>query len=226
MLNTYKQIEYEYYESFWKNRNGTFSTDTRHYSSNVPFAGVVDFIVWLRDRGGVSGTVLDVGVGNGRNAVILAQAGFAVTGIDISPSAIALARHNATLHKADYEVAVEDFLSLKQNQQSYDIVVDCGLFHHLRKQQWSAYIQSIQQIIAPGGYFFLKAFSTDSRYLHERTKRNWTSYEQHFNRFFTKQEVLDIFSKDFVCEKVYASDKLDSSITYWVFYFKHKKIPN
>lgn len=54
-------------------------------------------------------TLLDVGCGNGRLALRLAAQGFAVTGIDISPAAIAAARsHAATgvlLHEPRFEVA-------------------------------------------------------------------------------------------------------------------------
>lgn len=54
-------------------------------------------------------TLIDVGCGNGRLALRLAAKGFAVTGVDVSPAAIAAARsHAATaglLHEPRFEVA-------------------------------------------------------------------------------------------------------------------------
>ena len=45
-----------------------------------------------------SGRVLDVGCGYGRIAVPLARAGFAVTGLDVSPNLLRAARREAASH--------------------------------------------------------------------------------------------------------------------------------
>ena len=81
----------------------------------------VDFIIEeLKLKSGDS--VLDIGCGTGRHSIELARRGFRVTGVDISPGMLAVARKNAD--KAGVQVefvecAAQDFAAVKQ----YDAVL-------------------------------------------------------------------------------------------------------
>jgi 2-polyprenyl-3-methyl-5-hydroxy-6-metoxy-1,4-benzoquinol methylase len=55
---------------------------------------------------------IEFGCGAGNYAVWLAKQGFAVTGIDISPSAIGLARENARKHNVSCTFIVADVLGI------------------------------------------------------------------------------------------------------------------
>ena len=77
--------------------------------------------------------VLDVGCGDGTNAILLASRGAKVTGIDISPNSIRLAEERARLAGLESRVRllcspleVADF-----PEDSFDVIWGDGILHHL-----------------------------------------------------------------------------------------------
>ncbi len=75
-----------------------------------------------------SGTVLDLGVGWGRNALFLASSGFDVSGIDIDSKAIELFRKKA----ADAGISVRAELADVQKYNiaaEYDVIVSVSTLH-------------------------------------------------------------------------------------------------
>ena len=69
--------------------------------------------------------VLDVGTGSGCIAIALKKAhpSWSVTGIDISPEAIAIARENARRNKVDVNFQVADIFDFNEKNPKYDVVV-------------------------------------------------------------------------------------------------------
>src|SRR5262249_3906666 len=68
------------------------------------------------------GTALDVGMGQGRNAIFLASLGWTVTGIDISDVGIRLARETATLRKLNIEAINADVSGWDFGIEKWDLV--------------------------------------------------------------------------------------------------------
>jgi 2-polyprenyl-3-methyl-5-hydroxy-6-metoxy-1,4-benzoquinol methylase len=91
------------------------------------------FLAALADLAGRSGArqVHEVGCGEGFLATMLAQAGFAVRGSDLSPAAVALARRRA----ADLDLAVHfrvaDLYDLTPEADGAELVVCCEVLEHL-----------------------------------------------------------------------------------------------
>jgi SAM-dependent methyltransferase len=77
--------------------------------------------------------VLDVGCGDGMNAVLLASRGARVTGIDISPKSVALATERARLMGLQDQVRfVCSPLELAEfSDNSFDVIWGDGILHHL-----------------------------------------------------------------------------------------------
>ena len=69
--------------------------------------------------------VLDVGTGSGCIAIALKKAhpSWSVTGIDISPEAIAIARENARRNNVEVNFQVADIFDFNEENPKYDIVV-------------------------------------------------------------------------------------------------------
>jgi 2-polyprenyl-3-methyl-5-hydroxy-6-metoxy-1,4-benzoquinol methylase len=78
-------------------------------------------------------SLLDVGCGDGSNAVMLAQLGASVTGIDISPKAIDLAWKRAEVNRVKDSVSFccSSLEAADFPQNSFDIIWGDAILHHL-----------------------------------------------------------------------------------------------
>ncbi len=86
-------------------------------------------IAW-QTSGWVHGDVLDAGCGLGDNAVYLAENGHAVTGLDISPTALITAERRAKDAGVDVKFAVADSTKLDGYTDAFDTVIDSGMSTH------------------------------------------------------------------------------------------------
>jgi 2-polyprenyl-3-methyl-5-hydroxy-6-metoxy-1,4-benzoquinol methylase len=75
-------------------------------------------------------TVLDVGTGTGRAALLLAHAGAHVTGVDASAEMLAVARQRATAAQAVVEFRTADAHALDCPDRSFDLVVCLRVIMH------------------------------------------------------------------------------------------------
>jgi 2-polyprenyl-3-methyl-5-hydroxy-6-metoxy-1,4-benzoquinol methylase len=104
------------------------------------------------------GRAIDLGCGEGDYAIFLAQRGFQVTGVDLSPAAITKAKAKA--HDASVEVAflVDDLTRLGKVVGQFDLLVDYGTFDDLTSKDRAAYVDQISSLANPGAKFFLWCF--------------------------------------------------------------------
>ena len=113
----------------------------------------------LADAGALTGRVLDVGCGRGEHALLAAQHGATVTGIDIAPRAIEAARAKAADRGLAVRFEVGDALHLGRLREGFDTVVDSGLFHVFDDADRARYVTSLAAVIEPGGSHYLMCFS-------------------------------------------------------------------
>jgi SAM-dependent methyltransferase len=101
-------------------------------------------------------SVLDLGCGNGRVAFALAAKGFAVEGLDISPSMIEEARAAAGRLGVDARFRIGDAVSLPQAEDELDAVVfACNGIAHLTRDGKRACLVEIKRVLRPGGVALL-----------------------------------------------------------------------
>lgn len=112
------------WESFYASgkRNPPFLTD-------VPDASLVE---WFEQRRFKPGSAVDLGCGNGRNAVYLAQRGCRVDAIDLSKTAIGKGRSLAKQAEVDVNFNVGSIFDGPLTEYRYDFAYDGGLLHHLQ----------------------------------------------------------------------------------------------
>ena len=116
----------------------------------------------LRDaiaQGVIRGSVLDVGCGTGDNAVFLASRGFSVTGVDVSAKAIALAQRKARSASVDASFVTLDAFKLATLAETFDTVIDFGLFHQFDGELRARYVRSLHHICGSQGRLLLQCFS-------------------------------------------------------------------
>ncbi len=106
------------------------------------------------------GTALDIGCGNGRNTKYLSKHGFKATGIDISCESINWAKENI---KGFNDINFENisFLDFVCDDNSYDLIIDSGCFHHIKPHRREEYLTKIQNVLKTDGYFLMTCFTPD-----------------------------------------------------------------
>ena len=115
------------------------------------FVGAVDQI---------RGRVLDAGCGTGELALMAAARGLDASGIDASPTAIAIARKRRAERGLTARFVVGDVLRLDEfTTPPYDTVLDSGLLHVFDAADRPRYVAQVAAVMAPGGQYMGLVFS-------------------------------------------------------------------
>ncbi|MGE0219039.1 class I SAM-dependent methyltransferase [Mycolicibacterium sp.] len=116
----------------------------------------------LIEAGKFHGDVLDAGCGEAAVSLYLAERGFTTVGLDLSATAIELARADAArrgLDNATFEVA--DISSFDGYDGRFGTIVDSTLFHSMPVELRDGYQRSIVRAAAPGASYFVLVFDRD-----------------------------------------------------------------
>jgi SAM-dependent methyltransferase len=114
-------------------------------------------------QGKFHGDVLDVGCGEAAIDLYLAERGFTTVGLDLSPTAIELARAEAAhrgLSNASFDVA--DISAFTGYDGRFGTIVDSTLFHSIPVEAREGYQQSIVRAAAPGASYFALVFDRNA----------------------------------------------------------------
>lgn len=115
--------------------------------------------------------VLDIGIGQGRNALPLARAGCAVTGIDPSSESVRIVVAAA----ADEGLALEAIRTGFQDyrpDRPFDAILCFGLLQILDPAQVGALVDRCDRWLVPGGLLYLTAWHTGDPSC-ERRRQEW-----------------------------------------------------
>lgn len=107
-------------------------------------------------------SVLELGAGTGSDAVWLVKQGFRVTAIDVSPTAIDMARKKAEESGVSIEFINADLKKNNIPSGPFDFVFDRGCFHSFKLPEEKADLtEIIWKCLKPDGYWFSIMGSTD-----------------------------------------------------------------
>jgi tellurite methyltransferase len=150
------------------------------------------------------GRILDIGIGQGRNALPLARSGFQVVGVDSSQVAIDLVSRSAAQDALPLKLRVDTWqgsiFDYPAEDASFDGILIFGLLQVLDREAIGCLIARIHRWSAPGGLVFLTAWQIDAPN-YQRISQSYEPLGQHSYRrddgeirtFMAKDEVLTLF---------------------------------
>jgi SAM-dependent methyltransferase len=151
--------------------------------------------VRLADAGELTAPVLDCGCGTGEHALMVAERGIEVVGVDFAPAAIEAARQKAKERELRVEFQVADALDLGSLRRQFRTVIDSGVFHTFSDAERGTYVESLSTVLEPGGVVHLLCFC-------ELTPGDYGP------RRVTQAEIRDAFAKGWDVDRIEA-DRFD-----------------
>lgn len=143
--------------------------------------------------------LLDVGCGEGRNAIFFARNGYDVSAFDISTVGVEKAREWALETNQKMDIFVEDFLQYRLSR-NFDIIFSTGVFHYLPQNMRNEIIWNYKEHTFPGGInaislFVYKPFIADAPDKAPNTYK-WFSgelmtYYQDWIIEYSAEEIID-----------------------------------
>ncbi|WP_434633753.1 class I SAM-dependent methyltransferase [Chromobacterium sp. CV08] len=133
-----------------------------YYRNNGSFYGdkPSPFLVHYLEKYGVKGAGpgLDLGCGQGRNALYLASCGFSMCGVDESSEAVERLSAQAGERRLDVSAKVVDLANLEIEPRRYQVIVANTSLDHLDEASGQRLAQAMMDGLVPGGYLFVSVF--------------------------------------------------------------------
>ncbi len=123
--------------------------DARYAASDLVWGAEPNRFVVREFAGLPAGRALDIGAGEGRNAIWLAEMGWRVTAVDFSPVAIGRARDLAAARGVSVEWVVADIRDYQPDAGVFDAVLVAYL--HVVAAERAAVLARAVAALAPGG---------------------------------------------------------------------------
>ncbi len=169
---------------------------------------------------------IDLGCGIGNYSIYFASIGFDVTGIDISPTAIEIAKENANRREIKCNFLVVNVLgNLNEIKSTFDFAYDWELLHHIFPEQRRIYVKNVYEILNPGAQYLSVCFNEKDPGFggsgkYRKTRLGTILY------FSSKDELRDLFERYFYIKKLETIEikgKPTSHIANYAFMQKRKK---
>ncbi len=139
--------------------NESYASGQLPWDTGQPERLLVEFVT----SGAVApGAALEVGAGTGTNAIWMAERGFDVVGVDVSPLAVERAQAKMKGRALRCRFATWDFLGAPPPDRPFQFVFDRGCFHVFdepgERQRFAAHVA---EVLAPGGLWLSLIGSTE-----------------------------------------------------------------
>lgn len=174
----------------------------KHYTDNSPIWGKskldIELKRFLKLLDGKN--VLDLGIGEGQNSIILSELGYNVTGVDYSTKSLEICKSNCS----NIELIQSDIRNYSIAKNKYDLIMSRYALHFLHKDDVFSIINNIKSNLSQNGLVYISVLSTDDPSLNFKISsqdfdilENNIFYNKITNTYishFTKDEILQLFS--------------------------------
>ena len=181
-------------------------------------------------------TILDIGSGTGKHSNYLASMGNDVTGLEISSTAVELARLRAKEMNVAVDYRIADIgMPYPFSNEYFDLVIDVMSSNSLNEKEREIYLKEVLRVLKMGGHFFVRALCKDG----DKNAKNLLrlspglEYDTYINkdmdlveRVFSHDDFVNMYSKYFKIQELikktnYAQFKGQSyKRNYWLAYMK------
>lgn len=205
---------------------------------NKPQADVVRFVKFLRKNEIKleNSRVLDLGSGAGRNSFYFAELSTKVVGLEISQTAINLAKTNMSKMPFDLKYlkqSIGEKFPFEDN--SFDVVLDVTSSNSLSEGEREVYLTETHRVMKSSGYFFVKALCKDGDDNAKYLLKNFPGKEKDTyimpelgvtERVWSKEDFISIYKKYFTIlslEKKTSYSRMNQRVykrNFWVAYMK------
>ncbi|MFA6354925.1 MAG: class I SAM-dependent methyltransferase [Candidatus Paceibacterota bacterium] len=151
--------------------------------------------------------ILDLGCGTGRNANYLEDLGNKVIGIEISRTALSLAKTRALQMGVSVDYRLGDIGEKYDiEDESVNVVLDITSSNSLNEKGREIYLEEVNRVLKKGGYFFVRALCKDGNQnvknlLKASPGREYDTYILKdiglTERVFSREDFIKMYSKYF-----------------------------
>ena len=170
-------MDYKYWNEYYK----------KNIAPNEPSKFAKDILKYL-DSGK---KLIELGCGNGRDAMFLANNNISVVAIDQSESSINNLKQSVSNN--NIECVVDDFIKTKLlKRESFDYIYSRFTLHSISEEQEEKLLKRVYEGLKKDGLFLVEARSIkdDIFGLGEKIARNTYVYNNHSRRFIVLDELV------------------------------------
>ena len=146
-----------------------------------------------------SGSVLDVGAGQGRNTLFLARKGFRVVSLDTSEVALKQLKSATANEALPVEVIVSDIRKLDIDAENYDIVVFSFVLHLFFKEVSERILKYFMHNTRRGALHTISAFTSEGDFFKDpKNKAFYYPAPGELKEFYERNgwEVLEYYEEE------------------------------
>lgn len=149
---------------------------------------------------------IELGCGAGNYVIYLAQNGFDVTGVDVSESAIEMAKRSALEKGVECSFVTADVRGdIPEVQDKFDFAYDWEVMHHIYPEDREAYINNVYKLLNPEGVYLSVCFSEENPQFGGEGKYRKTPLDTVLY-FSSENEMKTLFKPHFEIEELKTVD--------------------
>jgi tellurite methyltransferase len=135
-----------------------------------------------------TGTIIDIGAGQGHHAIFLAEQGFVVTAVDTDPILIENLSKIAKERDLPITAKIGDLRTLDIQDEQWDIVICTFVLHFLQDDEVKKAISLIKSITKPGGIAIIGVHTVEN--VTERDRKPHLFEPNELKERFADWEIL------------------------------------